>query len=156
VAPRAYPLEAAVLDRQARRAQRELELAEALRALAQAEAAVVEAADALAVHAALRPSVDEGGQAAGRELRRSASFARRHAHEAAALRAAHEAALARERAACSGVAAARAALGEAHAAEQQLERDRERFLSADRTRARQAEQDELDEQHAARMRPRPR
>lgn len=154
--PRGYPLEVAVLDRQGKRAQRELELAAAVRALAQAEAGAAAALDALGAHLASRPSVDEGGQAAGRELRRSGAFARRHAREAELLRAAHEAAVVRERAARDAVTAARAALGEAHAAEQLLERDRERFLAADRKHAREAEQDELDEQHAARIRQRPR
>jgi hypothetical protein len=156
VVSRAYPLEAAALDRQGKRAQRELELAAATRALKQAEAALVEARDACAAQLALRPSVDEGGQAAGRELRRSAAFARRHARELEALRAAQEAATARARAAREHVDAARAALGEAHAREQVLEHDRERFLAADRKQTREAEQDELDEQHAARLRPRPR
>ena len=156
MASRAYPLEAAALDRQGKRAQRELGLSAASRALTQAEAALVEARDALAAQLALRPSVDEGGQAAGRELRRSAAFARRHARELSALRTAEEAAITHARAARDRLDAARAALGEAHAAEQVIERDRERFLAADQKQVRDAEQDELDEQHAARTRPRPR
>lgn len=151
---RSYPLEAAVLDRQGRRTRREGELASASAALVRVEREVTEAEAALHAHRAARPGVEQAGQAVGRELRRAAAFARRHSADAERLRIAHEAALAKLAAARVAVAAARGALGEAHAAEHVLERDREQFQLETKKRARESEQDELDDQLVARRRPR--
>lgn len=155
---RDYPLQAAVLDRQGKRARSEAQLAAASSTQARAEALAVESQRALESHLAQR--VHTGSHAAvgplvARELKRSAAFARRHAREADRLRAERAAAVARLDAARAEVTAARAALAQAYGAEQAIERDRERFVAADRARASSVEQDELDEQRASR-RPRPR
>jgi hypothetical protein len=149
-----YPLDAAVLDRQGKRARREAELSAALAALSRVETEVTDAEAGLCAHQARRPGVEQAGRAVGRELRRAAAFARRHALEVERLRGVHHAALARLASARAAVASVRKALGEAYAAEHALERDRERFVIASRKRVRESEQDELDDQLAPRKRPR--
>jgi hypothetical protein len=158
VRSRDYPLQAAVLDRQGKRAHSEAQLAAASSKEARAQALAVEAQRALEAHLVQR--MHEGSHSAvgplvARELKRSAAFARRHAREADKLRAACVAAAARLDAARAELTAARTALAQAYGAEQAIEQDRARFVAADRAQARASEQDELDEQGASR-RPRPR
>jgi hypothetical protein len=158
VRSRDYPLKAAVLDRQGKRARSEAQLAAASRAESRAEARAVAAQRALEAHLAQRGQAGgdtTAGSLVALELKRSAAFARRHAREAAELRAAHGAALACLAAARAEVTAARAGLAQAYGAEQAIEHDRDRFAAAARAQARAVEQDELDEQRASR-RPRPR
>ncbi|HMI90144.1 MAG TPA: hypothetical protein VK509_02220 [Polyangiales bacterium] len=142
-----YPLDAVASARRAARTRAEGELAGALRALARSEQTRAEAAERLAEHAAAAPAAEPERpvlHASGLELQRAAAYAHRQASTARALRAALEREDEAVTQAQAEVRRAQAALAAAHGQEQLIERDRERFLQAQRRAAERAEQDEQE------------
>lgn len=142
-APR-YRFEAAETLKQSRRADAEHALARGQRELTQATATLEQSRHALAEH--LRGAPAEPAQPArALDLQRAAAFATRHAEVARTLRG-HvgqaEAELARRK---TQLEQLQHALGGAHAEQQLIERDRQRFEQAQRRELEQAEQLERED-----------
>jgi hypothetical protein len=136
------------MQKRAERATATRELAQAQRALERALDDAAQAQRALAEHAARAPGVAApagSGTERALELQRAAAFARRHADDAGALREQVKRARAEVAALQAAVLAQQAALGSAHAGEQVVERDRERFERAQRKRAEHEEQVEIED-----------
>jgi hypothetical protein len=143
-----YKWHAAETLKQAQRAAATRALAQAERALARAIDDAAEAQRALAEHDARAPTSQafDDGATRALELQRAAAYAEHHGELARALRAQLANAQAQVIALQAAVGRDRTALATAHAGEQAIERDRERFEREQRKRAEQSEQRELDEQ----------
>ena len=140
----AYPREAARTLRHAERARRQADLQAAKDAVDGAAAEVARLRDALAAHREGRPDLGEGVQSAT-ALRRGAQFARAHGQSERRLRDELAAAEARLDATRRAFDRARAELGDAYAAERQLDRDRHRFETDARREHARREEEEADE-----------
>lgn len=152
-----YPRQAAHTQRQARRAQAEIALMHAQTALEQARCSVVEANNALQEQLAQRLGIESGqGPSSAHILQREAAFGDRQARATHRLRALLLKAQARETAMAVEYTTAQRLLADAHAAEQVLERDRERFGVEQRKHAAHAEQLEAEEQRPTLRSPRER
>jgi hypothetical protein len=139
--------------RSAQRGGAELALARANAELEHARGELARAEAALAAELAARPDAPADGIGAigALELQRAAAFSQRHAHAARVLREQVQRACARVAELAAAADAAQAGLAQAHAGERVIERDRERFESAQRRARDHAEQHELEE-HAERSR----
>lgn len=143
-----YRFRAAETLKRAEGAAAKRKLASAQRALAAALEDAAEAQRALAEHIARTPhavALEGAGMMRALELQRAADFALRHEDTARALRAELQRLQMLVAARQAAVLAEQAALGTAHAGEQVLERDRERFEHAQRKRAEHDEQVEIEE-----------
>jgi len=143
---RDYPRQAAHTLRQARRAQAELAQSRAQTALEQARSSVVDADRALQLHVASAPGSGPGlGLTSGHMLQREAAFGERQARQARKLRGLLQQAQASEREAADEYTRAQQRLADAHAAEQVLDRDRDRFGIEQRKSSVRAEELEAEE-----------
>lgn len=147
--PSRYPLRVAQTLRQGeteeqktKLAREQAELARAEHALAEARAALVAQRAALQTAEAANTRVD--GQARAIDLQRGAAYAERQRERASALRAAVVLAEARLEAQREEVGQRRQALASAHAKEQVIERDAERFVQGERRRAEVSEERERE------------
>lgn len=147
--PSRYPLRAAQTLRQGETEQQKHKLDREQAELGRAELALAEARAALetqraALQVAEAANTRAGGEARAIDLQRGAAYAERQRERASALRAAVLLAEARVTAQQGEVGRRRLALATAHAKEQVIERDAERFVQGERRRAEAIEERERE------------
>jgi hypothetical protein len=142
-----YPQQAAERLRNAQRGGAELALAQANTELNAAYNALARAQAALDAHRAAAPQAPAGseGPIDALELQRAAAYAQRHTEHMRVLQQRVEHAQAQVTQRTAALCAAQDALAQARAGERVIERDRERFESAQRRAREQAEQLEVEE-----------